>query len=272
MKELSKYITDSEQENIFLIIGWNEDIGKVAPSVTYFLNKKLGCEIYYEIEPDGFFSMDGVAIEDDCIQFPESRFYFDRTRNLMVFKSDQPSYYYYKFLNFLLDVPMRNGQIKELYTINGMAALTPHTGSRKIFAVFNELNFQDIIYSYNLEELTWEGPPAMSSFLLWTAKRRKIPGLSLWIEVPFYLAPLEDFFAIKLALSFFDKRFGLNLDIMELETKIKEQNKKIEYLRIEDKEVNKYIGLLESGLELSESDQLKLARKVYEHQKNTGDE
>lgn len=267
MKGLSENIADSKIKNVSLIIGWNEDIGKIAPVVTDILNKKLGCKSFYEIEPDGFFSMDGVAIEDDCIQFPESRFFYDQIKNLVILKSDQPSYYHYKFLNSLLDVPMRLGQIKELYTINGMVAQVSHTAHRKIFVVFNNLKFKEIIHLYDIKELTWEGPPAISSFLLWLAQRRKIPGLSLWLEVPFYLAPVEDFCAIKMVLSFFDKRFNLNLEIMEIETKIKEQEEMIEELRTEDKDVNKYISLLESGLELDEVAQLKLAQKIYEHLK-----
>ncbi|MGB9714924.1 MAG: PAC2 family protein [Thermodesulfovibrionales bacterium] len=265
MKELYEHATKSENENLSIIVGWNGDIGKIAPEVTDFLNKKLLCKSFYEIEPNGFFSMDGVAIEDDCIEFPESRFFYDQTRNLVIFKSDQPSYYHYKYLNHILDVPVRFGQIKELYTINGMIAQKPHTALRRIFGVFNHLKFREVLHLYDIKELTWEGHPAISSFLLWIAQRKKIPGLSLWLEVPFYLAPVEDFYAIKQVLSFFDKRFNLNLKITEIDTKIKDQEKTIEELRIEDKEVDKYIGLLESGLELDEVAQLKLAQRIYEH-------
>lgn len=262
---LSEYITQSKSENLSLIVGWNVDIGKIAPGVTDFLNKNLAGKIFYEIEPNGFFSMDGVNVEDDCIEFPESKFFYDQIRNIIVFKSDQPNYYHYKFLNSILDVPMRFGQIKELYTINGMIAQIPHTAHRKMYVVFNSLKFQEIIHLYNLEGFTWEGPSAISSFLLWVAQRRKIPGMSLWLEVPFYLATVEDYYAIKLVLSFFDKRLNLNLEITEIEAKIKAQEEIIEVLRTEDKEVNKYIGLLESGLELNEVAQLNLSQKIYEY-------
>lgn len=267
MKGLFEYLANSRSKKFSLVVGWNGDIGKIGPFVTDFLNKKLGINSFCEIELENFFPMDGVAIEDDCIQFPESKFFYDQRSNLLIFKSDRPNYYHYKFLNFLLDVPMRLGQIKELYTINGMVSQIPHTSHRKIFVVFNNLKFIEILHLYNLEGLTWEGPPAISSLLLWVAQRRKVPGLSLWLEVPFYLAALEDFYAIKLVLSFLNLRFNLNLEITEVEAKIEEQNEKIEKLRIEDKEVNKYIGLLESGLELNEVAQLRLAQKIYEHLK-----
>ncbi|NWF53122.1 MAG: PAC2 family protein, partial [Nitrospirae bacterium] len=252
-------------ENISLIVGWNRDIGRISPKVIDFLNEKLGGQSFFDMEPNGFFSLGGVTVEDDCIQFPESSFFYCQRINLMLFKSNQPNYDHYKFLNSLLDLTERYGQIKELYTINGMVSPIAHTLPRKIFAVSNLPKFQEILQNYNIEWLTWEGPPAISSFLLWIAQRRKISGLSLWLGVPFYLADTEDFQSIKLALSFFDQRFDLNLDLKELDVRIREQNEKIEQLMIEDKDINKYIGLLESGIDLKEEIQINLARKVYEY-------
>jgi len=56
--------------------------------------------------------------------------------------------------------------------------------------------------------MNWKGPPAINSYLLWVAKKRDIPGVSLWAEIPFYLAVGEDFQAIKIGLSFLDKKFN----------------------------------------------------------------
>ncbi|GAI44774.1 unnamed protein product, partial [marine sediment metagenome] len=107
--------------------------------------------------------------------------------------------------------------------------------------------------------MTWEGPPAISSYLLWLAKRRDIPGISLWPEIPFYLAAGEDPTAIKLTLSFLDSRFSLGLDLGELDSDIGNQNEKIARLREEDAEIDEYINRLESGLSLNEEEQVRLA-------------
>jgi len=112
--------------------------------------------------------------------------------------------------------------------------------------------------------MNWEGPPAISSYLLWIAERRGIPGVSLWPEIPFYLAAGEDFQAIKLTLSFLDKRFNLGLDLRELDERIRDQNIKIDQLREEDSEINKYIGMLEGELSLSGEEQMELTKKVTE--------
>jgi proteasome assembly chaperone (PAC2) family protein len=270
MEEQFNFASYTNPENPSLIIGWNGDTGKISSETVSFLNKKLNNQKVFSLEPKGYFPLGGVAVEDNCIQFPESIFFCGQRKDLVFFKSDQPEFNHYDFLNSVLDAQNRHGLIKELYTINGMATSVVHTAPRKIFAVFNHPELQHMLQTYSLEGLTWQGPPAVSSFLLWIAQRQGIPGLSLWLEVPFYLASVEDFQAIKLALSFFDRRFNLKLDLSELDAKIREQNEKIEQLRDENKEVNKYLGLIESGLGLKEEVQLKLAQEVYEYFKRNG--
>jgi proteasome assembly chaperone (PAC2) family protein len=131
-------------------------------------------------------------------------------------------------------------------------------------AVFNQPEFQRRLRQHELEDMTWEGPPAISSFLLWLAQRRDIPGVSLWPEVAFYLAATEDPQAVKSVLSFFNGRFDLSLDFTELDSEIKEQNEKLALLRREDAQIDRYIRTLEVSMSLNEEEQLKLARSVTE--------
>ena len=56
-----------------LVVGWSQDIGKLGPKVIDFLNKKLGAQGFCEIELSDFFPLGGVAIEDNIVQFPESK-------------------------------------------------------------------------------------------------------------------------------------------------------------------------------------------------------
>ena len=131
-------------------------------------------------------------------------------------------------------------------------------------AVFNQSEFQRRFRGYELENMTWEGPPAINSFLLWLAQRRGIPGVSLWPEVAFYLAAAEDPKAVKSVLSFFNGRFDLGLDFGRLDSQIKAQGEKLALLRRENPEIDKYIRTLEVGLSLNEEEQFKLAQGVTE--------
>ena len=248
-----------------LIVGWQtQDIGKLGPKVIDFLNEKLGAKEIAEIKPLGFFPFGGVRFKDDLVQIPESKFWACEKNNLLIFKSDEPKFEHYKFINAILDLAEHHYQAKELYTLNGAISFTAHTNPRRILTVFNQPEIKNRLRGFGLEDMTWEGPPAISSYLLWLAKRRGIPGVSLWPEIPFYLASREDPHAIKLTLSFLNRRFDLGLDLGELDNEIRNQNEKIAQLRNEKAEINQWITRLESGQILDEEEQLKLAQEVYE--------
>ena len=264
-EDLVEVYRTSQLRNPSLIVAWQtHDVGELSSKVIHFLNEKLGSQKIAEIEPSGFFPFGGVAFKGNLLQIPESKFWACEKNDLLIFKSEEPEYEWYKFLNAVLDFTEHYCQVKELYTIDGTPSLAAHTTPRRILTVYNQPEFQKTLQDYGLEDMTWEGPPAMSSYLLWLAKRRGIPGLSLWPEIPFYLAAGEDPAATKLTLSFLDRRFNLGLDLGELDSEISDQNEKIAQLREEDAEINGCINRLESGLSLHEEEQVKLARGVYE--------
>jgi len=264
MENIFKFSERPRFENPSLIVGWEQDSGRLSPKVIDYLNKKMNGSSFCEIEPTGFFSLAGVAIENNIALFPENKFYYCQRNNLVIFKGDKPRFERYKFLNAIADLAQHDFKIKELYTISGTISPTAHTSPRQISAVYNQREFQKSLRGCGLEDMNWEGPPAISSYLLWIAKNRGIPGASLWPQIPFYLAASEDFQAIKMTLSFLDKKFNLGLDFAELNEEIKNQNTKIEVLREEDSEIDKYIGMLEAELALSEDEQVELTMKVTE--------
>jgi proteasome assembly chaperone (PAC2) family protein len=252
-------------QNTFLLISWQtRDIGKLASKVVDFLIEKIGGQEIAEIKPLGFFSFGGVRFKEDLVQAPESKFWACEKNNLLIFKSDEPEFEYYKFLNTILELAEYHGQVKELYTLSGAISFTAHTHPRRILTVFNQPELKERLRDYGLDEMTWEGPPAISSYLLWVAQRRGIPGVSLWPEIPFYLAAREDPQAIKIILSFLNRRFNLDLDLERLNLEIEDQNEKIVQLRRENPEIDQYISRLESGLKLDEEEQFKLVKEVYE--------
>lgn len=264
MKDLFKFSEQPEFENPTLIVAWEEDAGKLSPRVIDYINKKLRGRSFCEIEPVGFFSLEGVAIEKDTAQFPEGRFYCSERSDLVIFRGNEPRFERHKFLNAISDLAQHYCKIQELYTIGGTISPIAHTSSRRILAVFNQPEIQQELSGYGLKNMNWQGPPAMSSYLLWIAKKRAIRGVSLWTEIPLYLAPGEDFQAMKTTLSFLDRKFSLALDFTELDEEIKGQNIKIDRLRQQDQEIDRCIRMLESELSLSGEEQLELTKKVTE--------
>ena len=264
-KDLVKIYKTPRLQSPSLIVGWQtRDVGKLGSKVIDFLNEKLGGQEIAEIKPLGFFQFGGVRFKDDLVQVPESKFWACEKNNLLLFKSDEPVFEHYQFLNSVLDLAECHCHAKELYTLSGVVSFTAHTSPRRILTVFNKAELKERLQGYGLENMTWEGLPAISSYLLWLAKRRGIPGVSLWPVIPFYLATREDPKVLKLTLSFLNRRLNLGLDLGGFDLEIRDQNEKIAELRKENAEINKYINMLESGLGLDEGEQLKLTREVYE--------
>jgi proteasome assembly chaperone (PAC2) family protein len=248
-----------------LLIGWQtHELGKLASTVIHFLNERMGGREIAELKPFGFYSFGGIRFKHDLVQIPVSHFWACEKKNLLIFKSDEPEFEYYQFLNKVLEWAESHFQAKDIYTLNGTFSFIAHTQPRRILTVFNQNEFKEGLQGYDLEELTWEGPPALSSYLLWIANRRGIPGMSLWVEIPFYLAEREDPQAIKVTLSFLNKRFNLDLDLSEFDLRIRNQHERIARLREENTEINDTIRRLENGQMLNDEEQLKLTKEVHD--------
>lgn len=275
MKAPFKFSTPPELQSPSLVVGWSTDAGKLGAKVTDYLNRKLGGQSFYEIEPIEFSPLSGVTIEDDLIQFPEAKFYSCPKNDLMIFRSDPPSYEWYKFLSLILDIAEHYRHVKELYTIGGVVSLAAHTAPRELMGTFNSLELKEALSDYNLTRgLDYETPsgqrPTLNSFLLWVAKRRNIPGVNLWVPTPFYLVTVDDPMAKKTVLEFFNRRFDLQIDFSDLDEEIARRNEKIAQMRTRSPEIDEYIARLERNLRLSEDENERLIKEIEKSLREKG--
>ena len=269
MKDLFRLSRQPELKSPSLVVGWSADAGKLGLRVTDYLNKKLGGQSFGEIKPVDFFPLAGVTIEDDLIQFPKSKFYSCPKNDLVIFQSEPPSYEWYKFLDLVLHVAKRYCRAKAIFTIGGMVSLSAHTAPRELLVTFNSSELKEDLSQYELgRNLYYQTPrgqrPTLNSFLLWAAKRRNIPGVSLWVPIPFYLVTMEDAKAQKKVLEFLNQRLDLGIDFQDIDEEIIKQNEKIAQMRIHLPEVDEYIRKLESNLRLSEEENERLVKEIEE--------
>ncbi|MFP3898220.1 MAG: PAC2 family protein [Dehalococcoidia bacterium] len=252
-----------------LVLGWSTDGGNLAGKTTGYLNLMLKGQAFAEIEPDAFFSLDGVAVKEDVARFPESRFHACLEHDLVVFQGNPPEAEWYLFLNSILDVAEQRCGIEELYTIGAMVSFSAHTAPRQLITVVNSPEMKEALAGYDLlGDMDYQTPPGerptLNAFLLWIARERNIPGVNLWVPMPFYLAGLEDVQAQKKVLSFLDERLQLRIDFSDLDRKIREQNERLARARSQSPEVDGYIGRLERNLMLSEEENGELVRRIEE--------
>jgi len=240
-----------------LIVGWNYDTSKLGQNVIDYLINKFQGSSYSEIIPTDFFSMGGVNIYNDIVQFPECTFYSFPEKGLSIVRSDPPQQEWYRFLSLILDTTQQCFHVEEIYAIGGMVSLSAHTTPRQLLAIHNSADIKEKLTQYNLSgDMNYETPPGhrptINAFLLWAAWKRNIPAVSLWAQIPFYLVNTTDTKAKKKVLDFINQRFCLGIDFNDIDEEIRQQNQMIADLRNSIPDIDESIKRLECNLQLSE--------------------
>ncbi|MEW6273696.1 MAG: PAC2 family protein [Bacillota bacterium] len=246
----------------FLVVSWSPDVAEVGWRVSNYLQKNLPCKEFAEIDPLGFFSLGGVEVKGDVIRFPQAKFYSLEEKDLLLLQSNQPTAKRYKFLSMVLDAAQKV-QAAGVYTIGGIISMIAHTDERKILAIVNAGELKETLAAYDLDMgLDYQGTTSMSGFLLWVARQRNIPAASFWVNVPFYLAEKTDPKANKAVASFLNRRFGLGVDLEELDREIEIQEEQLSRLRKANQEVDEYIARLELNVGLTQQEVGKLVEEI----------
>ena len=250
-----------------LVVGWSDDAGRLGQGVVDYLNRKLSGRMFCEIEPMHFFPLGGVVVEDDRVQFPESKFFACSQSNLSTFRSNPPAAEWTGFTSLIVSVAEQYCDVRELHAISGMVALSAHTAPRQLVATYNMAEIKDEFQSYDLvDNVDYETPPGqrptLNTVLLWAARRRNIPGLGLWVPVPFYLAGLDDPLARKKVVEFYNERFGLGMDLTDLDEEVSLQFVRLAEARSKSPQIEESISKLESNEALSEDESLRLINDI----------
>ncbi|KFI34877.1 hypothetical protein HX99_07250, partial [Peptococcaceae bacterium SCADC1_2_3] len=96
----------------------------------------------------------------------------------------------------------------------------------------------------------------------WIAMQRYIPGISFWVDVPFYLSGRVDLKATKAILEFLKARFKLSIDLKMLDQEIEKQEEKIALLSTQNPDIGEYIAKLENNINLAQEEMDKIINAV----------
>jgi predicted ATP-grasp superfamily ATP-dependent carboligase len=264
--EILRFSGHPELKNPSLIVGWTTDAGKMGSRVVDYLVEKLSGEMFCEIDPLEFFPLNGIPVENDLVQLPEGKFYACPENNLLLLRSNPPNTEWHRFLSSVLDLAKQFG-VKELHVIGGMITSNAHTSPRRIMATCNSEEARMTFVPYDIiNEFDYQTPagqkPTLNSYLLWEAHKRNIPGVSLWVPIPFYLVNVGDRQGHKIVLEFLNRRFNLGMAIDDLDEAAKLQNVKIAELRNGNPQINAFINKLETNLALTDDETQKLIYDV----------
>ena len=252
-----------------LVVGWRGDAARLGTGVIEYLRGKLQCREGGRIALEPFFSFEGVNVENNLVRFPENRLYAGTSERALLFLSDPPHYDWYDYLNAILDNAQQVSGVRELFTLGCMVSLSSHTQPREIFMVFNSGTAKKRFASGRQERnIDYQTPPdqkpTLNSYLLWVAQRRNLPGVSLWVPVPFYLATVGDRYAEKMIITFFSQRLNWQVDVSGLDQEVRRQHDAIARVRSDNEEVDDYLTRIECRSDLTEEENLKLIKAIEE--------
>lgn len=255
------------RESPLLLVAWHHEVGGLAERLIRSLECRFGAELMEEVDGSEFFALDGVNVRGDVIQFPVSRFLFFREANTYFLQSHAPNRGHYDFLTKVLDFAMDRCGVRELCTIGGVVSAITHLSPRHVFGIVNHPELKETLAHCDVQaNMNYETPSgggtSMSNFLLWVAKTRGLPGCTLWVEVPFYLAATQDPNALRRVFEVLNCRFDMGLDLQGVGLEVQRLDRQIDQLRAQNHDIARYLDLLERGIMLDEVESQTLAREV----------
>jgi hypothetical protein len=245
--------------NPFLVAGW-PDAGQVGIKAISYLKDKLGAEEFGEIEMYDFSLMPNSVIKGGVmmrLEFPKAEFSYYKSEkianDLIIFRSGQPALNQHKFVSLILDLAQQFG-VQRIYTVGGLYAKTPHTVRAKVLVVLNKRELWGYLKDFDVKlGVDYHGPTSMGGLLIGTAKMRGIEGVSLWGQVPNYIAEMPNPSVSQDVLEVLTAMVNAEIDMTEIKAEAesveKELDRIIGYIRQQQPEFDEYIKRLEQGVE-----------------------
>jgi len=232
MDAVNLYI-EPKLSNPLMIAAW-PGMGGVAIVAAKYLTERLDAQELGSIEPDEFFDLGGVLIENSLVKeigIPEGKFYFYESgegNDLIVFMSEaQPHIKGYGLANLVLDVAQKF-EVRRLYTFAAAPTHIYHTNKPKVLAAATSPKLVQELDKYDVTLLREGSISGLNGLLLGVAKKRNIEGICLLGEIPIYTTQIANPRSSKAVLEVLTQMTGLEVDMNEIDSWTEETDREIE--------------------------------------------
>ena len=227
------FYKEPKLRNPIMVAAW-PGMGGVAIIAARYLAEKLGAQEFGSIEPDEFFDLSGVLIEDNVVkemEFPESKFYFWESgggSDWIIFVGEaQPLTNSHRLANLVLDIAQRF-KVKRLYTFAAAPTHIYHTKNPRVLAAATKPELVTELEGYDVTLLKEGSISGLNGLLLGAAKKRNIDGVCLLGEIPVYTTQLANPRSSKAVLQVLSQMSGLKIDLTEMDRWASETDEEIE--------------------------------------------
>ena len=183
------------------LTGWM-DGGDVSTGAVKYLREKLDAEQFANIEPSGFYiynfpgSMeisslfrphtkmkDGLVLKYDP---PANNFYGSAKHNIILFSGKEPNLNWEQYTDCIFGL-CENFGIRRIFFVGSVAGLTPHTREPRMTFSLSDEKLKSILPQKQIRFSNYQGPAALTSYLLSRAPHHGVEMLSMVAEIPAYV-------------------------------------------------------------------------------------
>ncbi len=206
----------------WLVAAW-PGMGNVAVLAAGYMIQKLGMTPAGGLPPRGHFDVKAVEVRDGVIQTPRLarnlvyRWTGHPEVDLIVFVGEaQPDTGLFAFAHELLDWAQAAG-VSRVVTFASMATQLHPSKSPTVFGVVTEAEMSEELGRIEARPLEEGQIAGLNGVLLGACAQRKIPGICLLGEIPFFAAGVPNPAAARVVLQSFSALTGVQIDVSELE-------------------------------------------------------
>lgn len=223
--------------NPSLIAAW-PGMGNVAMRAVGYLKDQLGAKPLGKVAPGAYFAATGAVVNKRLIEPPQpptNEFFYhqspgSRTDLIFFLGGVQPiPHKEYEFAVEILKVVETFG-VKRVYTTAAAPSDMHFKNTPRVFAVPNHSDLLKKLEEHRVHFMGEGNIAGMNGLLISVARERKIDGICLLGEIPFFTAQIEFPMASLVVLEALTKLLGIKIDTVDLELYARQKEKEIEPL------------------------------------------
>ena len=177
-------------------IGWPDAAQVSTGAVAYFINK-LHAKKLAEMKSDDYYDFatirPTITVENGIMtpmHLPMNTLYYwkdeEGGNDLILLTGIEPQMHWQSYVETIADVA-GFFDTNRIYAVGGLYDRIPHTRETRISGLVNDENLLPELDQHKIEPISYRGPSSIHGLLLSVCSTRRIPAISMWGHVPFYI-------------------------------------------------------------------------------------
>jgi proteasome assembly chaperone (PAC2) family protein len=247
---------------VIAFLGW-PDAAQAATGAASHLISHLPAIKFAEMKPDDYYDFSTVrpivTIENGLIRplrMPVNGFYYwlnaRGSRDIIVMTGIEPQLKWQAYVDAIADVA-EFYKVNRVYAIGSLFDRIPHTRETRLSGLVNDPALTEVLELHNLEQVNYQGPSSIHGLLLNTCALRRIPAISIWGHVPFYIRSESNPVVCLETVKKMSEMCEIQIDTAEMERAAADLYATLNRLLSENEQMRSFLKALEEQYDLEGS-------------------